>query len=78
MPWRWRGHLRRVLNAKGCVVPGLGNRRGDRADRAVDPEHKNWGGKRVKGPAMDPGQLHNDAKPAAAKRQKTAVDRRKS
>ena len=57
------------------MVPGLGNRRGDRADAAVDPEHENWGGHRVKGPAQAEMPLHADAQEVAKKRRSTAVER---
>lgn len=55
----WTDHIRAIVKAKGCCVPGLGSRVGV---RKVDGVEK-WGGNRVKGDALVVDPLHRDAQP---------------
>ena len=74
-------NLQRIYAAKGIIVPGLGNRHGDRAHAAVDHAVERRGGHRPKGPAKQPKVLHPYAEAARAERmkqQKTLYESKRS
>eukprot|EP01052_Picozoa_sp_SAG31_P032181 SAG31_NODE_3503_length_4189_cov_1.900978_1_plen_182_part_00 len=55
-------NLLQIHAVKGIIVPGCGNRNGDRARAAVDHEHERRGGEfRELGPRQEEGPLHVDA-----------------
>ena len=69
------GALETIVKHKGIVVPGLGDRKGRRHQKAIDgvwDDVRNWGGRRYKDPESGTYQsnvyLHDDAKLAGGEK----------
>jgi len=68
-------HLKKIREAQGCIVPGLGSRNGQRAVAAADQRQENRGGHQVKkGWDGTTRWIHPDAQPAWDERMRAAEE----
>eukprot|EP01046_Picozoa_sp_COSAG06_P074256 COSAG06_NODE_22618_length_717_cov_64.399676_1_plen_191_part_10 len=68
-------HLKKIREAQGCIVPGLGSRNGQRVVAAADQRQENRGGHQVKkGWDGTTRWIHPDAQPAWDERMRAAEE----